>query len=113
MQKHKRTMTGFTLIELLVVISIIALLAALALTLGAQMAAVYWAPLQVLLQTVPIGSAEWTLIALFVLPILIVPEVLKAVRARAGGRHDSPGADRTNLPRYGTRRPVRPRSGRT
>ena len=34
-------------------------------------------PLQVMLHTVPIRFAEWQWIALFSLPILIVPEVLK------------------------------------
>lgn len=63
------------------------LLLALALTLGAQMLAVYWPPLQTLLRTVPIGWAEWQMIGLFVLPIIIVPELLKAtfaLRPRAG-----------------------------
>ena len=58
------------------------LLGALAITLGAQMLAVYWHPLQVLLRTVPIGAAEWQWIALFTLPILIVPEALKIVLAQ-------------------------------
>ena len=55
------------------------LLGALAITLGAQVAAIYWAPLQTMLRTVPIGLEEWKLIALFALPIIIVPEVLKAL----------------------------------
>jgi Ca2+-transporting ATPase len=55
------------------------LLAALAVTLGAQVLAVYWPPLQVLLRTVPIGIAEWKFIFVFALPILIVPEVFKAL----------------------------------
>lgn len=58
------------------------LLGALAITLGAQVAAIYWAPLQTMLRTVPIGLAEWQLIALFALPIIIVPEVLKALILR-------------------------------
>ncbi|WP_298975377.1 HAD-IC family P-type ATPase [uncultured Roseobacter sp.] len=58
------------------------LLAALALTLGAQIVAVYWPPLQVLLRTVPIGAAEWQWIAIFALPILVVPEALKLLFAR-------------------------------
>jgi Ca2+-transporting ATPase len=53
------------------------LLAALAATLAAQGMAVYWPPMQVLLHTVPLGLGEWQLIALFALPILIVPEVIK------------------------------------
>ena len=55
------------------------LLGALVVTLGAQVAAVYWPPLQTMLRTVPIGWTEWQLIALFSLPILIVPDVLKTV----------------------------------
>lgn len=55
------------------------LLMALAVTLGAQVLAVYWPPLQVLLRTVPMGTSEWLLIGLFSLPILVVPEVLKTM----------------------------------
>ncbi len=55
------------------------LLLALAVTLGAQMLAVYWPPLQVLLHTTAIGLAEWQLILLFALPIVVVPEVIKSV----------------------------------
>ncbi len=67
------------------------LLAALAVTLGAQILAVYWTPLQVLLRTVPIGVAEWQWIALFALPILVLPEILKmVVSARNNRRQRSP-----------------------
>ncbi|MEM9636845.1 MAG: HAD-IC family P-type ATPase, partial [Pseudomonadota bacterium] len=62
------------------------LLIALAATLGMQMLAVYWPPLQAMLKTVPIGGAEWQWIALFALPILIVPELLKSITA-AGRRN--------------------------
>ncbi|MHA6323644.1 cation-translocating P-type ATPase [Roseivivax sp. CAU 1753] len=55
------------------------LLGALAVTLCAQMLAIYWPPLQVLLRTVPIGSSEWIWIGLFTLPIVIVPEILKTL----------------------------------
>ncbi|MEO1138203.1 MAG: cation-transporting P-type ATPase [Pseudomonadota bacterium] len=55
------------------------LLGALAVTLGAQVLAVYWPPLQTLLCTVPVGASEWQWIALFALPILIVPEAVKAI----------------------------------
>lgn len=58
------------------------LLGALAVTLGAQVAAIYWAPLQTMLRTVPIRFEEWQLIACFALPIIIVPEVLKALIPR-------------------------------
>ncbi|PTX53820.1 Ca2+-transporting ATPase [Litoreibacter ponti] len=56
------------------------LLGALVVTLGAQVLAVYWPPLQVLLHTVPIGLNEWMFIGAFALPILVAPEVLKALR---------------------------------
>ncbi|MFL4471125.1 cation-translocating P-type ATPase [Tateyamaria armeniaca] len=55
------------------------LLGALALTLGAQVLAVYWAPLQLMLHAVPLGLDEWGLIALFAVPIIIVPEVMKTL----------------------------------
>ena len=58
------------------------LLVALTVTLGAQVLAVYWAPLQVLLRTVPMGMDEWVLIGAFTLPILVVPEVLKVLGLR-------------------------------
>ncbi|MCF2870400.1 cation-transporting P-type ATPase [Octadecabacter sp. G9-8] len=59
------------------------LLVALTVTLGAQVLALYWGPLQMLLHTVPIGLDEWLLIAVFALPIIIVPEVFKAMHPRA------------------------------
>jgi len=55
------------------------LMAALAITLAVQVAAVYWPPLQTMLRTVPIGWPEWQLIALFSIPIVLVPEILKAL----------------------------------
>ncbi len=55
------------------------LLLALAATLGAQVAAVYWAPLQTLLQTTGLSLAEWQMIGLFTLPLIIVPELVKMV----------------------------------
>jgi Ca2+-transporting ATPase len=58
------------------------LLGALALTLFAQLLAVYWPPLQLLLRTTPIGLAEWQWIAVFALPILILPELVKTVTGR-------------------------------
>jgi Ca2+-transporting ATPase len=58
------------------------LIGALLVTLSAQLLAVYWPPLQVLLRTVPIGFEEWTLIALFILPILVVPDLYKTIRMR-------------------------------
>lgn len=55
------------------------LLAALAVTLGAQVLAVYWEPLQLMLRTVPMGRDEWFWVGVFALPIIIVPEVLKSL----------------------------------
>ena len=58
------------------------LLLALAVTLGAQIAAVYWAPLQTLLHTTGLGLAEWQMIGLFTLPLIILPELLKTILIR-------------------------------
>jgi len=55
------------------------LLVALAATLGAQVAAVYWAPLQTLLHTTGLGLAEWQMIGLFTLPLIIIPELTKMI----------------------------------
>lgn len=53
------------------------LIIALTLSVGAQVAAVYWAPLQTLLHTVPLEREQWIMIGLFCLPIIIVPEIYK------------------------------------
>ncbi|WP_432817127.1 cation-translocating P-type ATPase [Sulfitobacter sp. JB4-11] len=53
------------------------LLVALGVTLGAQVLAVYWPPLQAMLHTVPMGWSEWQVVVLFALPILILPELVK------------------------------------
>lgn len=58
------------------------LLLALAATLGAQMAAVYWPPLQTLLQTTALGWAEWQIIGLFTLPLIVLPELVKMILHR-------------------------------
>jgi len=71
------------------------LLLALAVTLGAQVAAVYWPPLQTLLRTVPLGWDDWRVILLAALPLVIVPEAIKtgmlwAQRGRAAGAPPPP-----------------------
>ena len=53
------------------------LILALASMLGAQMAAVYWPPLQTLLHTQALGWEHWGLIVALTLPLLIVPEAIK------------------------------------
>lgn len=58
------------------------LLLALAATLSAQVAAVYWAPLQNLLHTTGLGLAEWQMIGLFTLPLIVVPELVKTILIR-------------------------------
>jgi Ca2+-transporting ATPase len=58
------------------------LLVALVATLGAQVAAVYWAPLQTLLHTTGLGLAEWQMIGLFTLPLIIIPELTKMILIR-------------------------------
>ncbi|MDJ0631318.1 MAG: cation-transporting P-type ATPase [Rhodobacter sp.] len=55
------------------------LLAALVLTLLAQVAAVYMPPLQVLLHTVPLGGEAWLMIAALALPLILVPELVATV----------------------------------
>lgn len=56
------------------------LLLALTVTLLAQVAAVYWPPMQVLLHTKPLAPDHWWLIAVFTLPLLIIPELVKSLR---------------------------------
>jgi Ca2+-transporting ATPase len=58
------------------------LLLALAATLGAQVAAVYWPPLQTLLHTTGLSLAEWQMIGLFTLPLIIIPELTKMIQTR-------------------------------
>ncbi len=61
------------------------LILALLAMVGAQLAAVYWPPMQVLLRTVPLGWDQWELIGLLALPLVVVPEVIKALMpAREG-----------------------------
>ena len=55
------------------------LLFALGATLSAQVAAVYWPPLQLLLHTQAIGLSEWGMILALALPILVVPEIVKTL----------------------------------
>jgi Ca2+-transporting ATPase len=62
------------------------LLLALLLMLAAQVAAVYWPPLQLLLRTVPLGVEHWQMIGLLALPLVLVPEAVKSVMALRG-RH--------------------------
>lgn len=57
-----------------------ALLVAFAAMMALQVAAVYWAPLQTLLQTVPLRLSDWGLIAGFALPLLVLPEIWKSLR---------------------------------
>ncbi|MEO0913813.1 MAG: cation transporting ATPase C-terminal domain-containing protein, partial [Pseudomonadota bacterium] len=53
------------------------LLLALIAMLAAQVAAVYWPPLQVLLKTVALDASHWSLIALLALPLVVLPEAIK------------------------------------
>jgi Ca2+-transporting ATPase len=58
-----------------------ALLIAFTAMMALQVAAVYWPPLQLMLQTVPLGWSEWGMIAAFAVPLVVVPEVWKSLRA--------------------------------
>lgn len=64
------------------------LLAALALTLGAQVAAVYWPPLQTVLRTIAFEPQTWIMVALLVAPVVIVPELVKRLWTRTSGSGD-------------------------
>ncbi len=57
-----------------------ALLLAFAAMVFAQVAAVYWSPLQVLLHTTALGRGEWEMILILALPLVIVPELVKMIR---------------------------------
>ncbi|SDJ42609.1 cation-translocating P-type ATPase [Aliiruegeria lutimaris] len=46
----------------------------------AQMAAVYWAPLQAMLHTVPLGLRHWGMILTLALPLIVLPETVKSFR---------------------------------
>ncbi|MEM7644551.1 MAG: HAD-IC family P-type ATPase, partial [Pseudomonadota bacterium] len=70
--------------------------AALAVTLGAQVAALHVPLLQQVLRTVPLGWSEWGLIAALALPLIVVPEAVKEIRRhRAPAAPDSSGPART------------------
>lgn len=58
------------------------LVIAFSVSLGLQVAAVYWPPLQQLLKTVPLSAEHWVTIGLLALPLMIVPEIVKAVAVR-------------------------------
>ncbi|MEX0371707.1 MAG: cation-translocating P-type ATPase, partial [Tateyamaria sp.] len=58
------------------------LLVAFIISLGLQVAAVYWSPLQQLLRTVPLALEHWYIIALLAAPLLIIPELIKAITTR-------------------------------
>lgn len=56
------------------------LLIAFAVTMAAQVAAVYWPPLQGMLRTVPLTVDHLGLLVLLALPLLVVPELVKILR---------------------------------
>ncbi|SMX44174.1 cation-translocating P-type ATPase [Actibacterium lipolyticum] len=55
---------------------------ALAASVGAHVAAVYWAPLQLVLHTGPLSWAHWQMILILLIPLIVVPELFKMVRTR-------------------------------
>ncbi|WP_424940530.1 cation-translocating P-type ATPase [Aliiroseovarius sp. S253] len=61
------------------------LMLALVAMIGAQLAAVYWPPLQTLLRTAPLGWEHWQMIALFAIPLIAVPEIAKTILAKREG----------------------------
>jgi Ca2+-transporting ATPase len=56
------------------------LLAAVALSLGLQVAVVYWAPLQRGFGTVPLSGSDWALAAMVAVSVVVVVEALKRTR---------------------------------
>lgn len=58
------------------------LIVAFTISVGLQVAAVYWPPLQHLLRTVPLAWQQWVDILLLATPLILVPEALKFVLAR-------------------------------
>ncbi|MYM57223.1 cation-translocating P-type ATPase [Thalassovita mangrovi] len=68
------------------------LIVALVLMVCAQLAAVYWPPLQTLLRTAPLGWEHWQMIGLLCLPLILVPEVIKTLRWLFGPRNGEPEA---------------------
>ncbi len=58
------------------------LILAFTLSLMMQLAAVYWPPLQSLLMTAPIGLDHWSMILGAAVPLVVVPEVIKAALYR-------------------------------
>ncbi len=64
------------------------LLVAFAAMLLLQVAAVYWSPLQTMLQTVALGWYEWGLIAALAVPLFVAPEIYKTLRM-AGATSDT------------------------
>ena len=71
------------------------LILALVLMVAAQIAAVYWTPLQTLLRTAPLHREHWEMIGLLALPLIVVPEMIKSLRllrGRGRGNHLDEGA---------------------
>jgi len=58
------------------------LLAAMAATLGLQLALVYWPPLQHAMELAPLPAWIWGVIAATAAPVVILPEAIKLIRAR-------------------------------
>lgn len=63
------------------------LLVATGLVAGLQVLAVYWTPLQNILQTVPLRAEDWYTVLWFALPIFAVDEVYKLIRRRIAKKH--------------------------
>ena len=59
------------------------LIAALLSMVAAQLAAVYWPPMQTLLKTEALAWPHWQLILTLILPLIVVPELLKMIWSRA------------------------------
>lgn len=66
---------------------------AVILTLAAQVLAVYWPPLQRILHTEALDIDTWLMITLLVVPVLIVPEIVKIIRHRRSASTKKPRAE--------------------
>jgi len=61
------------------------LILALIAMLGLQGLAVYWTPLGTMLHAVPLAAGHWALIGALAVPLILVPEAVKAWRSRGRG----------------------------
>ena len=64
------------------------LIIAFTISVGLQVLAVYWPPLQQLLRTVPLEAEHWLTIAALAAPLIIVPEGIKIIAMRRSAHQE-------------------------